>query len=317
MAASFSRTAMEERQCPPQNDGHVGRSSKFSNLRMGQTMGMDSTNAGWSAAPGSTLSLPVTGDLHARGQQHQHSLIVQNIQHTSQMAQVSEKGHAHASSDAVTTYHQEVAGRPRLLLASPGLVTSLGQNYCDDSELLPLLIEHGIIRRVWTTEEEELVGIESVAGQIPEQQSPALWNAAATVSASRGGGSAPADDKQGHHNAIHNAISIAAGGPGGASLVQTQPAKPDEDDVQRSFAAARPQPPQPLVHLKAAPPQPPQPPAHLRGKGGALADHGGGPPVHLKGDCNITLEMLQSHFHLTIVDAARAFDVCLTGAVVY
>jgi hypothetical protein len=41
-------------------------------------------------------------------------------------------------------------GREQLLLASPELQTRLGQRYCDETELLPLLLAHGLVRRVRT-----------------------------------------------------------------------------------------------------------------------------------------------------------------------
>ena len=41
-------------------------------------------------------------------------------------------------------------GREQLLLASPELQTRLGRRYCDETELLPLLLAHGLVRRVRT-----------------------------------------------------------------------------------------------------------------------------------------------------------------------
>jgi hypothetical protein len=45
-------------------------------------------------------------------------------------------------------------GREQLLLSSPELQTRLGRKYCDDTELLPLLLAHGLIRRVRTIQIE-------------------------------------------------------------------------------------------------------------------------------------------------------------------
>ena len=45
-------------------------------------------------------------------------------------------------------------GREQLLLASPELQTRLGRKYCDETELLPLLIAHGFVRRVRTIQVE-------------------------------------------------------------------------------------------------------------------------------------------------------------------
>jgi hypothetical protein len=41
-------------------------------------------------------------------------------------------------------------GREQLLLASPELQTRLGRRYCDETELVPLLLAHGLVRRVRT-----------------------------------------------------------------------------------------------------------------------------------------------------------------------
>jgi hypothetical protein len=45
-------------------------------------------------------------------------------------------------------------GRAQLLFVSPGLQERIGKKYCDESELLPLLLAHNIIRRVRTFEVE-------------------------------------------------------------------------------------------------------------------------------------------------------------------
>jgi hypothetical protein len=47
-----------------------------------------------------------------------------------------------------------LAGRAQLLLTSPELQTRLGQKFCDESKLLPLLLAHGLVRRVCTVEIE-------------------------------------------------------------------------------------------------------------------------------------------------------------------
>jgi hypothetical protein len=46
----------------------------------------------------------------------------------------------------------EQPGREQLLLTCPELLKRLGKKYCDESELVPLLIEHGLIQRVRTIE---------------------------------------------------------------------------------------------------------------------------------------------------------------------
>jgi hypothetical protein len=45
-------------------------------------------------------------------------------------------------------------GREQLLLSSLELQTQLGRNYCDETELLPLLLVHELIRRVRTIQIE-------------------------------------------------------------------------------------------------------------------------------------------------------------------
>ena len=49
---------------------------------------------------------------------------------------------------------ESLPGREQLLLTSPELQTRLGRKYCDEIELLPLLIAHGLIRRVRTIDIE-------------------------------------------------------------------------------------------------------------------------------------------------------------------
>jgi hypothetical protein len=47
-----------------------------------------------------------------------------------------------------------IPGREQLLLSSPQMQTRLGRKYCDEAELLPLLLAHGLIRRVRTIQIE-------------------------------------------------------------------------------------------------------------------------------------------------------------------
>jgi hypothetical protein len=44
----------------------------------------------------------------------------------------------------------DLLGREQLLFTSPELQTRLGQKYCDEAHLLPLLLAHGLVRRVRT-----------------------------------------------------------------------------------------------------------------------------------------------------------------------
>jgi hypothetical protein len=72
---------------------------------------------------------------------------VRTDQHDGARAQIPlnhDGGHAGIASE----------GRAQLLLTSPDLVTRLGKKYCDEAELLPLLLALGIVRRVHTIEVE-------------------------------------------------------------------------------------------------------------------------------------------------------------------
>jgi hypothetical protein len=51
-----------------------------------------------------------------------------------------------------TQVDAQITGRDELLIVSPELQTRLGQKYCDEAGLLPLLLAHGIVRRVRTIE---------------------------------------------------------------------------------------------------------------------------------------------------------------------
>jgi hypothetical protein len=44
----------------------------------------------------------------------------------------------------------KLPGREQLLLISPELQTRLGRKYCEEAEMLPLMIAHGFVRRVRT-----------------------------------------------------------------------------------------------------------------------------------------------------------------------
>jgi hypothetical protein len=49
-----------------------------------------------------------------------------------------------------TVAAENVTGREQLLLTSPELQTRLGRKFVDETEVLPLLLAHGLIRRVRT-----------------------------------------------------------------------------------------------------------------------------------------------------------------------
>jgi hypothetical protein len=44
----------------------------------------------------------------------------------------------------------DLPGREQLLIVSPEMQTRLGQKYCDEAQLVPLMLAHGLIRRVRT-----------------------------------------------------------------------------------------------------------------------------------------------------------------------
>jgi hypothetical protein len=67
----------------------------------------------------------------------------------------------HTGTKRARTEHQDGAGgadnlpgREQLLLTSPELQTRLGLRFVDETELLPLLLAHGLIRRVRTIQIE-------------------------------------------------------------------------------------------------------------------------------------------------------------------
>jgi hypothetical protein len=66
-------------------------------------------------------------------------------------------GQNNKGSKRARTQHQDgegtssdLPGREQLLLAGPEMQTRLGRKFIDDTELLPLLLAHGFIRRVRT-----------------------------------------------------------------------------------------------------------------------------------------------------------------------
>jgi WD40 repeat protein len=64
---------------------------------------------------------------------------------------------ARTAEPAVPIQHavaQPSAGRPQLLLVKTELQSWLGKKYCDEADLLALLLEHSIVRRVHTIEVE-------------------------------------------------------------------------------------------------------------------------------------------------------------------
>jgi hypothetical protein len=54
--------------------------------------------------------------------------------------------------DAAAATQARLPGRHQLFLTSPELQARHGKKYCDEAELLPLLLAHGFVRRVRTIE---------------------------------------------------------------------------------------------------------------------------------------------------------------------
>ena len=83
-------------------------------------------------------------------------------------------------------------GREQLMLSSPELQTKLGRKYCDETELLSLLISHGLIRRVRTIQIE----IKPLGGDnfkvTLDASKPSVGEAKAAIARSQG----TAEDRQ-------------------------------------------------------------------------------------------------------------------------
>jgi hypothetical protein len=77
-------------------------------------------------------------------------------------------------------------GRDQLLLTSPELLTRLGRKFVDESELLPLLLCHGLVRRVRTIEVHvRPVGGDSFAITL-DASTPTVGEAKAEIARSQG-----------------------------------------------------------------------------------------------------------------------------------
>ena len=77
-------------------------------------------------------------------------------------------------------------GREQLLLASPELQTRLGRRYCDETELMPLLLAHGLVRRVRTLKiEVRPVGGDSFKITV-DASMPTVGEAKAEIARSQG-----------------------------------------------------------------------------------------------------------------------------------
>jgi hypothetical protein len=92
---------------------------------------------------------------------------------------------------AIQDYEEEdrimsALGRAQILLSSPELQVRLGRKYCDETELLPLLLAHGVVRCVRTIEiEVQPLGGESFKVQLDAAQ-PSVGEAKLEISRSQG-----------------------------------------------------------------------------------------------------------------------------------
>jgi hypothetical protein len=168
------------------------------------------------------------------------------VETAEQTAAASETADVSIHPGTPQSANQEPNGRPRLLLANQELSERLGKKYCDEFELLPLLLKHGIIRRVWTKMEK----VPAEGAKKEDQTKRGLLTATL--------------DKSPMLASAETIAKIIS--PSSSHTSHTKlPANPDDELIRRSW-----------------------------------------------GSLEITLEMLQAHFHLPIVDASRAFDVCTT-----
>jgi hypothetical protein len=167
------------------------------------------------------------------------------IETTEPPVETPEKDHTSCdtASTSATQQPSSQTCRPRLLLASQELSDRLGKKYCDESDLLPLLLEHGLVRRIWTRTEEVIV---------EDPQGKTLNSIAKPKVAGK---------KTGGKSTKSNQFMSADGD----SRAEIQPNNSDDAAPKISWSKLE-----------------------------------------------IPLEMLQAHFHLPIVEASRAFDICTT-----
>jgi hypothetical protein len=113
----------------------------------------------------------------------------------------------------------EQPGREQLLLKCPELLKRLGKKYCDESEIIPLLIAHGLIQRVRTIE----VVVQPLGGDSFKVR---LSAAKPTV------GEAKAEIARAHgtKEALQDLFRVAARADGGAVREDDAEPEPLDDD---------------------------------------------------------------------------------------
>jgi hypothetical protein len=254
-------------------------------------------------------------------------------------------------------------GKARLLVASPALSQQLGVNICDEVDLLPLLLAHGIIRRVFESA-ESLKNKPSV--HTPLFQKPIQEEKTAATEPSKGLGalcmamSAAREATSAQETSFypHQVIIPPPHPPGktatplavamrGAKPTNTKEFRPPQQfsmvllpSAPAGGANIALKPP-PVPSIKVATPTPGtgltisaggftvtsqpqnQKPAPLHGQW--ASESGSFTAVYAKHqqqslpyphkkitDKDVTLEMLQAHFHLSLTDASRVFHICIT-----
>ena len=115
--------------------------------------------------------------------------------------------------------HAQLPGRDQLLLKSPELQSRLGQRYCDESELLPLLLSHGLVCRVRTIE----VAVHPLGGDNFKIRLDA-------AKPSVGGAKAEIACVQGTEEARQELYRVAVRADGGAVREDDAEAEPLDDD---------------------------------------------------------------------------------------
>jgi hypothetical protein len=113
----------------------------------------------------------------------------------------------------------QLPGRDQLLLKSPVLQSRLGLRYCDESELLPLLLSHGLVGRVRTIE----VAVHPLGGENfkirLDSSKPSVGEAKAEIAC-----------VQGTEEARQELYKVAVRADGGAVREDDAEAEPLDDD---------------------------------------------------------------------------------------
>jgi hypothetical protein len=66
------------------------------------------------------------------------------------LAKMSQAKRCRTQQHGAAQAEPDFPGREQLLFTSPEMQTRVGQKYCDEAQLLPLLLAQGLVRRVRT-----------------------------------------------------------------------------------------------------------------------------------------------------------------------